>query len=99
MLTVAIFKNGGCECWISQIITYLKMEYPEIYKVKCKINIICKTVPEIRKRRFFILSIAKNAGSIQMSDYSHTHSEIVRCRGYLCQISCFCSARTIYGVW
>jgi len=90
MMTAAIFKYGSCECWISPIIIYVKVEYPEIYNIKYKSNGLCKTVPEIRKSNFF--NIAKHGGSIKMSGYSHQNSEIIRNRGYLCQISCFCPA-------
>ena len=53
MMTAAIFKYGSCECWISPIIIYVKVEYPEIYNIKYKSNGLCKTVPEIRKSNFF----------------------------------------------
>ena len=31
VLTTAIFKNGGIKCHRSQVIAYLKSEYPETY--------------------------------------------------------------------
>ena len=46
-----------------------------------------------------ILNIAKNGGSINISGCFHQNSEIVWHGGHLCQISCFCPAVKMYGLF
>ena len=55
MLKPAIFQNGGCECWTSSNINYLKLEFPDKIYIDPKINVLCEAVPELRKHKFLIL--------------------------------------------
>ena len=72
--------------------------------IKPNVNVLCETNHEIWKSKFFflmaaILNIAKNGGSIKISGCFHQNSEIVWHGGHLCQISCFCPAVKIYGLF
>ena len=46
-----------------------------------------------------ILNIARNGGSINISGCFHQNSEIVWYQVHLCQISCFCPAVKMYGLF
>ena len=46
-----------------------------------------------------ILNIAKSGGSINISGCFHQHFEIVWYQVHLCQISCFCPAVKMYGLF
>ena len=46
-----------------------------------------------------ILNIAKSGGSIKISGCFHQNSEIVWHGGHLCQISYFCPAVKMYGLF
>ena len=100
MFTTTIFKNGGCDCWISSNIKYLKVEHscnPE------KKVFYVKQFLRYRKASFLlwitaVLNIARNGGSIKISGCFHNNYETVSHQGHLCQISCFCPAVKMCGL-
>ena len=77
---------------------------PEMYILSQKETFYVKLFMKYGKASFLfsmaaILNIAKSGGSINMSGCFHQHSEIVWYQVHLCQISCFCQAVKMYGLF
>ena len=84
--------------------TTFEIRRPENVYIKPKRNILCETVHEIWKSKFCfsmsaILNIAKSGGIINISGCFHQNSKIVWYPVHLCQISCFCPAVKMYGLF
>ena len=100
----AIFKNGGYECRISLNAPYLKLKDWKMYILSQKETFYVKLFMKYGKASFLlslaaILNIAKSGGSIDISGCFHQNSEIVWYQVHLCQISCFCPAVKMYGLF
>ena len=82
--------------------TIFEIIIPGYVYIKPNFNVLCETIREIWKSKFFsmaaILNIAKNGGSIEISGCFHQNFEIVWHGGHLCQISCFCPDVKIYYI-
>ena len=101
--TVAIFKNGGCEYRISPNISYLKLQYQDMYILRLMLMFYVKMLMKYGKGSFIfsmaaILNIEKTGGSIKISGCFHQNSKIVWHGGHLCQISCFCPDVKMYYI-
>ena len=81
-----------------------EIKIPGYVYIKPNVNVLCETVHEIWKSKFFIFDgnhfeYCKNFGRIKISGCFHQNSEIVWHGGYLCQISCFCPDVKMYGLF
>ena len=83
--------------------TIFEIIIPGCVYIMPNVNVLCETVHEIWKSKFFFdgshFEYCKNGGSIKISGCFHQNSEIVWHGGHLCPISCFCPAMKMYGLF